>query len=203
MVVVKDIADMFELYANITYELATSPYETTMVMLGSDAKTVKFTLTTKSLINVNILPDNAGFRNMSLSDYSMPIVQHLIDSEGNDYYDYNNKVLPAGTYYLLLDNLDSEPHSFNLQINAVPVSSSDANISHATNTLEIYPNPAVNAVTIEGLKVGETLQIYGVGGNMILSFNAMQEKETVDVGHLPSGMYFVKVNGQIAKMTKE
>ena len=202
LVVVKDIDDIFELHVTITYELATSPYETTMIMLGGDAKTVKFTLMTESLINVNILPADVASYRMSSDDYSMPIVQHLIDSEGNDYYDYNNKALPAGTYYLLLDNLTGESYSFNLQFNVVPVSSSYPNVSDA-NTLVVYPNPASDFVTIEGLQVGETLQIYGVEGNMILSFNAVQEKETVEIAHLPSGMYFVKANDQIAKMIKK
>jgi hypothetical protein len=72
------------------------------------------------------------------------------------------------------------------------------------SSLQIFPNPASDFVTVSGLQGNKTLYFYNATGNMLLTRHVTGGTENIPVGHLPSGLYFVKVNnGQILKWLKK
>ena len=57
----------------------------------------------------------------------------------------------------------------------------------------LYPNPATNGVTFDGLAVGATVTLVDLNGRTVWSSTAQQPTETVDVSRLSRGTYFVRV----------
>lgn len=73
----------------------------------------------------------------------------------------------------------------------------------AQSSLLLYPNPATTYFKIAGEEQQQLqIQIYSVTGQLLLS-TYKDANDNVDVSTLPSGMYFVKVNGQTIKMCKK
>jgi len=70
--------------------------------------------------------------------------------------------------------------------------------------LNVYPNPAIDQLTVSGLQSGETISVYNVSGQQLLVRKATSETEQFAVGHLPAGIYLVKTgNGQTLKWIKK
>ena len=63
-----------------------------------------------------------------------------------------------------------------------------------TESIIAYPNPTNGKVTISGLTHGETFHIYNQIGLLVTTFVASDEKMTIDLSHLSSGIYFLKTN---------
>ena len=59
-----------------------------------------------------------------------------------------------------------------------------------------YPNPANNAVTVEGVK-GCEIVFYDVIGRQVASYLAMTSKEVIDIAVLPKGVYLVHVMDRV------
>ena len=70
--------------------------------------------------------------------------------------------------------------------------------------LNVYPNPAIDQLTVSGLQSGETISVYNVSGQQLLVRKATSETEQFAVGHLPAGIYLVKISsGQTFKLIKK
>ena len=73
----------------------------------------------------------------------------------------------------------------------------------AVQGISIFPSPAADFVTVSGLQGNETLYVYNINGQLLITRKASSETETVPIGNLPSGVYFVKIsNGQTLKWVK-
>jgi hypothetical protein len=71
-------------------------------------------------------------------------------------------------------------------------------------TIRLYFDPSSDALKISGLQGNETLRVYNINGQLLLTCKATGETENIPVGHLSSGIYFVKVNnGQALKWVKK
>lgn len=67
----------------------------------------------------------------------------------------------------------------------------------------LYPNPAVNHIVLENLSVGKnTIEIYSVAGDQVLSVRSSGGSQTLDVSTLSKGLYVLKVKGQILRFMK-
>lgn len=60
----------------------------------------------------------------------------------------------------------------------------------------VYPNPADGIVTIESADLIRSMQVYDLSGSLIISrYNLENNKETIDVSNLQSGVYLLRING--------
>ena len=65
------------------------------------------------------------------------------------------------------------------------------NVNKLSSPPQIYPNPATTSIVIDPLDNKElNIKINSTEGRLINSFK-MTEKKTVDISHLPSGVYFI------------
>lgn len=72
------------------------------------------------------------------------------------------------------------------------------------SAVTIFSDPTNNFVTVSGLQGCETLDLYSVNGQLVLSRKVSGKTETLPVNHLQAGIYFVKVdNGQTLKWVKK
>lgn len=88
---------------------------------------------------------------------------------------------------------DDVPNTGSGMINLIPTPSSVKGISEP-NTFRIYPNPTSGTVTIEN-NTNEPVQvkIYNVTGTIVHTSTTTNKKVKVELGHLQSGNYFIKL----------
>ena len=69
--------------------------------------------------------------------------------------------------------------------------------------LNLYPNPASDAITISGLEGGELIGIFDTSGRLCLQINATAGTVEISVSNLSKGTYFAKItNGNAEKTVK-
>ena len=66
-------------------------------------------------------------------------------------------------------------------------------IKISENNIDIFPNPAVNKVTIRGALNLYQIEILDATGQIQQTVNNIENSFTVDISELPSGLYFVRV----------
>ncbi|MBK8145487.1 MAG: T9SS type A sorting domain-containing protein [Bacteroidetes bacterium] len=64
-------------------------------------------------------------------------------------------------------------------------------ISLEEASIQVYPNPTSDKITIANTKKGTPLIVTNLIGMKLLEVQAMYEYTVIDVSHLPSGMYFL------------
>jgi uncharacterized repeat protein (TIGR02543 family) len=71
--------------------------------------------------------------------------------------------------------------------------------------LQLYPNPVVNGkLTINNiLSNNGKVELYNVLGSLAGIYEITGNTTVIDISALPAGTYFVKINGQIAKILKK
>jgi Secretion system C-terminal sorting domain len=69
----------------------------------------------------------------------------------------------------------------------------------AMNNLKVWPNPATNVIQVSNV-MGDKVGLYNAVGQLVEEQKVMQNKATMQVGHLPKGVYVVKTAGQVAKV---
>lgn len=65
--------------------------------------------------------------------------------------------------------------------------------NYTGNTISIYPNPATDNLILEGVGNAQ-IEILDVLGNTIFSLKSDQDKATLNIQSLSSGVYFVRIN---------
>ena len=76
------------------------------------------------------------------------------------------------------------------------------NVYSSTITLMLYPNPAdayLNVFTNQA-QTGEVIMVYDLHGKIVMSQSVEGAVTTLLVGHLPAGMYLVKVGEYVGKV---
>lgn len=77
----------------------------------------------------------------------------------------------------------------------IPLGVSDENQLNDISAISIFPNPANNVLNVTCAEKIHTIAIEDMVGQMVL-YNECHDKQVqVDISGLPSGMYFVKING--------
>ena len=74
------------------------------------------------------------------------------------------------------------------------------------STIYIYPNPTRGEFRVSSFGFNtETIEIFDVMGRKVSSFEfrVSSSETTIDVSHLPSGVYFIKIEGHAFKFIKQ
>lgn len=66
-----------------------------------------------------------------------------------------------------------------------------------------YPNPTKDFLFLELETLPARIEIFQAGGKMILSKDAEHQNLKLDLGHLPAGVYFIRVEGNQARTVKK
>jgi hypothetical protein len=76
---------------------------------------------------------------------------------------------------------------------------SDSTTTAKNISISVYPNPFSNQVTISCKNEtdinGQTVKLYDVTGKLFIVQIIKAQKTSINVSNLPSGMYFLKVEG--------
>ncbi len=76
-----------------------------------------------------------------------------------------------------------------------------------TYTVALYPNPARDKITIDGISGYQFIRINDVSGRIVFDKKITIGSETINVSNLPKGIYIIKLTGindvQSLKFLKE
>jgi len=72
------------------------------------------------------------------------------------------------------------------------------------NSIVLYPNPVNYELKIMNYETIENVEIYDVYGRILTNsqFSILNSQLSIDVSHLASGMYFLKVGNKVVKIIK-
>lgn len=106
--------------------------------------------------------------------------------ETPEYMDFEVEFFQTYEYVVIAvfdDNCESAcaPLSIELIPDAVPEYSKEA---------KVYPNPAKNILHVEGAGLTE-VEVFNIMGQSVMNIN--ENFETIDIGHLQNGIYFIRI----------
>jgi hypothetical protein len=71
-----------------------------------------------------------------------------------------------------------------------------------TASWQVYPNPVAESFRIDGITAPTQVTVTDLGGRTVLT-QTVAGNEPVATGHLPQGIYLVRINGKTVKMIKQ
>lgn len=81
---------------------------------------------------------------------------------------------------------------------------SATNLGLVTELIEVYPNPTKSSISLKGNIVQPIdYVLYSVIGEKLLEGNALGTVNTIDLSHLQSNVYYLKIGEQIIKVIKQ
>lgn len=120
--------------------------------------------------------------------------EFMVDLSGKIYFENNYLYIDEGTglpYSFAVDNIRkiTLPHDVNVE-------------DIVTDDFTIYPNPVLNTLHIHSGKIGQhPYQLYTLDGRLLLK-GVCLEDETLNLQHLPSGLYLLKIGSSTIKISK-
>lgn len=74
----------------------------------------------------------------------------------------------------------------------------------STRELHLCPNPASLVMSVSGIPQGTTkVEIFNLTGRKVMTLSVENEKETIDISGLVSGLYLLKASDLTAKFIKQ
>ncbi|WP_223608236.1 S8 family serine peptidase [Chryseobacterium sp. OSA05B] len=134
----------------------------------------------------------------------------VVSENGNTTNEQISKTLSAGTYYLKVYGYQS----FNANsCYKLRVTNNATNSVFATGSelpsgkgdqLKVYPNPAKDQInvrlTIKGEKTS-VIKIYDVSGKQVLTQNAVNGENTINISRIPAGSYILSAESDSQKLS--
>lgn len=102
------------------------------------------------------------------------------------------------------DGNKQNPRSITVTADATFIASfiADGVDENETHNITLYPNPAKDAIRIEGLVENSEVRIYDVVGTLIKVVN-IDNNEEISISEMPAGLYIVRSGNVMLKFTKE
>ncbi|MBK9192540.1 MAG: T9SS type A sorting domain-containing protein [Crocinitomicaceae bacterium] len=96
-----------------------------------------------------------------------------------------------------------DPHNYIINQNGtVTQNSTVVTLQENKNELNVYPVPAENSLTVE-INTADNYQIISASGQVVLSGNLVQGKNTIDLSSFAAGNYILKTNSQQISFSKK
>lgn len=102
----------------------------------------------------------------------------------------------APTTYLLnaLQNYQTGTPTLSLESNT---------ITKSNNILTVYPNPSSGKLFFNSFNTSLNVSVFNLQGRQLASKTISKDLNSMDIGHLKAGVYFLKINGDGINTTKK
>lgn len=200
---------------------STGTYTVTMVVSdGVDTDTLireNYIKVLKNVIEVNFKANTTVINigdTVRFSDLSTGIVTErswtfeggtpINSTEKNPKIVYNT----AGAYSVSLYSTDQDISDSLTKVDYITVIDPNVGISKLENhKISIYPNPATNKVIVDSKNISITeIKIYNIFGGLIENLNQQNisnNKVSIDLYNVNSGIYFININTENSKIIKK
>ena len=204
---VNDMSYAFRLKTNFNGDLSAWDVSnvTTMFQMFGLANNFNGNISAWDVSNVTIMQymfSDATSFNQPLEDWDVSNVTEMRDMFR--YSSFNQDI--SGW---CVTNIVSEPTNFATDAllnedhypvwGTCPTTSLSLNDQDVTN-ISMYPNPVVDKLFIQGLSDASKVSIYNVLGKLVVSTTTLK---AIEVAHLQSGMYIVKILNQQKEIVKK
>lgn len=109
----------------------------------------------------------------------------------------------AGVYVATYTNTSGCSATFSFKV-SLPTTASINTLSDGLNALEIYPNPVRGSIMIKNATVSHVSIADTKGNNVFASdYETKPIDLVIDVKHLPSGLYFIKLTDEHGSVTRK
>ena len=103
---------------------------------------------------------------------------------GNNLYSFTDNLMQAGIYFYRLKIIDIDgKFSFS---NIIKLS------NYRDDQFHVFPNPATDLITLNGLQKKGTVQIIDLDGKILKQLIVTAQTQTVNMKDYPSGLYLIK-----------
>lgn len=149
--------------------------------------------------------DNIGVVSYNILDENLEIVATVDGSETS--FVITGKAI--GNYYYTVVARDAAGNTSDINYDAVATAVvTSINDQFSISKLKIYPVPAKEVVHIESSNTLKIISLFDVSGSKILDVNANDNRATLNIAHLNSGIYFLKITDEkgfntVSKVIKE
>ena len=154
--------------------------------------------------------------NKGSGDYSVDGVFSYSTDNGNTWSEPYDDVMPGnisvengGNVYFHVSPYFAGIGTYLLDISISRTTTGIEQLTMENGKLKIYPNPTTGQLTINNEQLTiEKIEIYDVVGQLLYQINKSTNKQinneiSIDVSHLASGMYFLKVGNKVVRFVKE
>ena len=169
----------------------------------NDIDYYKFSVSTRSNINVVINDINLSNLKACIVDGSYNIVGDIFSSNGLSSINYTQELNPGNYYFRIFGEPNStsylHPYLFRLNQEVIITNvTSEVNSS----TIHVFPNPTNNYINIQGVINETAVRIYDLNGKTLINIEIVKD-QTIDVSYLKSGLYTIEVATEGKKTTKK
>jgi hypothetical protein len=98
------------------------------------------------------------------------------------------------TFYFGLDQITIRP---------IKQETSIESLITPNTQLNVYPNPCRDILYINGVNYGETINIYNIHGQLLISQTLNTPTASIHIPHLAPGVYIIKQQNKTAKIIKQ
>ena len=70
-------------------------------------------------------------------------------------------------------------------------------------SISVFPNPTQEMLYVDGINVGETIRIFSLDGQMLLSATSNNDTLSLSVASLTNGVYLLQIGTEIVKFIKQ
>ncbi|MCL2131424.1 MAG: T9SS type A sorting domain-containing protein, partial [Lentimicrobiaceae bacterium] len=141
---------------------------------------------------------------LTLTVHSIDTTQITVDICEGDSYDFFGRTLTEeGIYYETLQSIHGCDSVIELTLTVEGVGIVETR--HATS-LRIFPNPTDGKLIIESGELEiESVEIFDVVGCLVFmsAVSPQSPETTIDISHLATGMYFLKIDNKVIKIVKQ
>lgn len=133
--------------------------------------------------------------NMAMSHRSVNIIGDKIYAYGNYCNDYTAIPFPSCG--------DTGRHAYIYVMDTSGIVTSSESIQPQTNAINIFPNPSLGKMNIDGLPKNASIYIYDINGRLIFGKAEMSEAESINIQHKGLLIYEIKnSNNELLKRGK-
>jgi hypothetical protein len=117
-------------------------------------------------------------------------------------------ISPNGSVYIAVSNRDGrgDPAPGDDRIVEIsPATAISTGPAPDMNAFRIYPNPAEGntRLSIPEVFIGGTLRVFDAEGKERITREIRQPEETLHTGHLPTGVYFIRIQKDQQNLTRK
>jgi hypothetical protein len=133
--------------------------------------------------------------NMAMSHRSVNVIGDKIYAYGNYCNDYTSIPFPSCS--------DTGRHAYIYVMDTSGVITSSESIQPQTNAINIFPNPSLGKMNIDGLPKNASIYIYDINGRLVFGKTEMSEAESINIQHKGLLIYEIKnSNNELLKRGK-